>query len=230
MVAVLGDLHAAQRDCGAVTYDVPTLAGLLDDPEIYCYLAPDGMLAYQWNHPDDEMLVYRVEAGSARTARALWGILASHGTMVARIRAFVNPADPVNWLLREPDVTLTRRDVWMLRLVNAPAAVAGRGYPDGADVTIALSVRDVQLPANSGPWLLHVSGGKGSLTRYETDSSPHLGPAGPLQLGARGLAALYGGTPLAALRSAGLVSGGEAAADEALDEAFAGPSYMIDHF
>jgi predicted acetyltransferase len=230
MIAVLGEVHAAGRECGPVTYDVPTLAHLLDDPEIYCYLAPDGMLVYRWNRPADEMLVYRAVGGSARTARALWSILASHGTMVAGIRAFVNPADPVTWLVREPDVTLARRDVWMLRLVDAPAAIAGRGYPEGASVAAALSVRDPQLPANSGQWRLEVGGGKGTLARYETDSSRYPGSARPLRLGARGLAALYAGTPLAALRSAGLAAGGDAEADRALDDAFAGTPYMLDYF
>jgi predicted N-acetyltransferase YhbS len=243
MNAVLGGVHAAERDCGPVTYDAPTLARLLDDPEIYCYQAPDGLLVYRWNRPADEMLVYRAVAGSARTARALWSILASHGTMVAGIRAFVNPADPVNWLVREPDVTLTRRDMWMLRLLDAPAAIAGRGYPEGARVAAVLSVQDPQLPANSGQWLLEVGGGQGTLTRYKTDASRHPRSAPPLCLGARGLAALYAGTPLAALRSAGLVSGGlvgcgpvagagaaAAGADAALDEAFAGTPYMLDYF
>jgi predicted acetyltransferase len=230
MIAVLGDLYAAQRDCGPVTWDAPTLAHLLDSPELYCYLAPDGMLVYEWNHPGDEVRVWRAEAGSAATARALWGILASHATMVGSVRAFVNPADPVNWFLREPDVALSRYDMWMLRLVDAPAAIAARGYPEGAEVTVALSVRDPQLPANSGPWFLEVSGGKGALTRTETDASRQLGSAPPLRLGARGLAALYAGTPLAALRSAGLVAGGRADADQGLDEAFAGPAYMVDHF
>jgi hypothetical protein len=52
----------------------------------------------------------------------------------------------------------------------------------------------------------------------------------PLELGARGLAALYAGTPVAALRRAGLASGGSPAADAALDGAFAATPYMLDSF
>jgi Acetyltransferase (GNAT) domain len=51
----------------------------------------------------------------------------------------------------------------------------------------------------------------------------------PLQLGARGLAALYADTPVAALRRASLASGGSPAAD-ALDGAFAATPYMLDSF
>jgi len=229
IIAREGELHAAARDCGPVTFDAATLADLLDDPGIYCYLAPDGFLAYRWNRGSDEMLAYCVRAGSAATARALWSILASHGTMVAAVRAFVNPADPVTWLVREPDVTLTRRHMWMLRLVDAPAAIAGRGFPDGAVLTVPLSLRDAQLPGNSGPWMLEISGGKGALTRAETTAGL-AGSAGPLRLGARGLAAMYAGTPLATLRQAGLAADGEPGADAALNEAFAGTAYMFDYF
>jgi predicted acetyltransferase len=229
IIARSGELHAAARDCGPVTFDAATLAGLLDDPSMYCYLALDGFLAYRWNRTSDQMLAYCVHAGSAATARALWSILASHGTMVTGVRAFVNPVDSVNWLVREPDVTLSRREMWMLRLVDPPAAIAGRGFPEGVGLAVGLSLRDAQLSGNSGPWMLEISGGKGSLTRVETIPGSARS-AGPLRLGARGLAAMYAGTPLASLRQAGLAAGGEPGADAALNEAFAGAPYMFDYF
>lgn len=230
MIALDGDLHASWRDCGPVTYDAQTLAGLIDDPDIYCYLAPDGQLAYQWDRGSDELRVYAVAAGSASTTRALWSIVASHGTMVKDVRAIVNPADPVNWLLRDPDVSLRRRDMWMLRLVDAPAAITGRGFPSGADLTVALALQDAQLPANSGQWMLEISGGKGSLSRFDNDSGRSAGSAPALRLGSRGLAAMYAGTSLATLRIAGLATGGDPGRDEALDEAFACTAYMQDYF
>ena len=49
-------------------------------------------------------------------------------------------------------------------------------------------------------------------------------------LGARGLAALYAGTPLVTLRQAGLAAGGTADDDAALDAAFAATPYMLDAF
>ena len=52
----------------------------------------------------------------------------------------------------------------------------------------------------------------------------------PLALGARGLAALYAGTPVATLRRAGLADGGSPAADAALDGAFAATPFMLDGF
>jgi predicted acetyltransferase len=224
MLEVTSALHAAGRDCGPATFDVPQLAEMLGDGDYYHYLAPDGALAYRWDLAQGELLGACAAAGSAATARALWSIVASHGTIAGRVRAVVGPADPVTWLTAEADVTLTRAEQWMLRLLDAPAALAGRGFPAAASVSVPLAVTDPQLPANSGDWRLEVSGGAAALTR----SAP--GPESALRLGARGLAALYAGTPLATLRRAGLAAGGAAGADDALDAAFAAAPYMIDSF
>ena len=56
------------------------------------------------------------------------------------------------------------------------------------------------------------------------------GGQAPLALGARGLAALYAGTPVATLRRAGLADGGSPDADAALDGAFAATPFMLDGF
>ena len=56
------------------------------------------------------------------------------------------------------------------------------------------------------------------------------GTGPPLTLGARGLAALYAGTPLGTLRQAGLAAGGTPEDDAALDAAFAATPYMLDAF
>jgi predicted acetyltransferase len=225
LIALEGELHAASRDCGPSSFDPVSVAAQLDDPGVYCYLARDGELTYQWNRPAGEVTVYLVAAGSGATARALWGIVASHATMAERVRAITGPDDLVGWLVREPDVTQTRREPWMLRLLDAPAAVAGRGFPETARAAAVLEVRDEQLPANAGRWRLEVSGGTGTLT-------PETGRAGgpALRLGARGLAALYAGTRLRTLRQAGLAAGGDPAADPALDDAFAATPYMLDYF
>ncbi len=70
-----------------------------------------------------------------------------------------------------------------------------------------------------------MTAGKGTL---DPVYPPALGP--PLTLGARGLAALYAGTPVVTLRQAGLVSGGTSDSDAALDAAFAATPYMLDSF
>ena len=91
-------------------------------------------------------------------------------------------------------------------------------------------------PANAGRWDLAVRAGEGRLSRHRTDpgSASPAGPSpsrqAPLALGARGLAALYAGTPVATLRRAGLADGGSQDADAALDGAFAATPFMLDGF
>lgn len=237
--AVVGRVHEFGRACGPVTFDGGVSRRQLDDEDLFCYLADDGFLAYGWSGGHSEIQVYNVVAGSAATARALWSIIASHDSMAGTVRAFVGPADPVSWLTTEPDVSLTRAYPWMLRVVGAAAAIAGRGFPAAADVAVMLRLADELCPANAGLWSLTVSGGQGTLLRRGAGQAaePAAGPltasppaAGPLVLGARGFAALYAGTPVATLRAAGLAAGGEPVSDAALDGAFAATAYMLDYF
>jgi predicted acetyltransferase len=228
--AVFGRVCEQTRACGPADFDPVVSALLLDDQDLFCYLADDGVLAYGWSGGHSEIAVYCAMAGSAATTRALWSVVASHSSMAGTVRAFCAPADPVSWLTREPDVSLARHEPWMLRVTDPPAAIAGRGFPVSAGLDAAVRLDDRLLPANSGLWRLSVSGGQGELRRYETDGPAGLPPAGPLLLGARGFAALYAGTPAATLRLAGLAAGGDQAADAALDGAFAGTAFMLDHF
>lgn len=244
--AVIARVHELARACGPVTFDVEVSRRQLDDEDLFCYLADDGFLAYTWSGGHSEIQIYNMVAGSAATARALWSVIASHDSMAGTVRAFVGPADPVSWLTAEPDVSLARHYPWMLRVVDAEAAIAGRGFPSAAEAAVTLRLGDELCPANAGLWKLAVSGGKGGLQRSGTDPAPAgpLTPAaatlaplapgaaafGPLTLGARGFAALYAGTPVATLRVAGLAAGGDPAGDAALDGAFAAAAFTLDYF
>jgi hypothetical protein len=170
-------------------------------------------------------------AGSAATARAIWSVLASHATMAHTLRGYLAPDDPLAWLAHEADADLGHRWRWMLRLVDAPAAMAGRGFPAAVTARVPLAVTDRQRPANSGRWLLEVAAGRGALTPLAGGADPGRPvSAGPVTLGARGLAALYAGIPLHGLRVAGLATGGGPAADDALNAAFAAAPHMADYF
>jgi predicted acetyltransferase len=227
VVDVISAVHESAGHCGPATFDADTVRRwLLIDDKLFCYLAPDGFLVYGWSDRDRELLVRVAVAGSAETTRALWSTVGSHAPMAKQVRALVSPDDPAFWLTREPDLGLASRWMWMLRVIDAPAAIAGRGFPAAAGLAVELHIDDAQLPANAGHWTLEVSGGKGALTRAGSPA----GPAGLLRLGARGLAALYGGTPMATLRRAGLAAGGDASTDDALDTAFAGQAFMLSVF
>src|SRR4029077_10693521 len=132
------------------------------------------------------------------------------------------------------------RKSWILRLLDAPAAIAARGFP-ATDIAVPLQITDDLRPVNSGRWKLTVRAGTGRLVRDRTDTDAASPPAaspdggnqqrGPaLALGARGLAALYTGTPVATLRRAGLAEGGSPDADAALDGAFAATPFMFEDF
>jgi predicted acetyltransferase len=227
VIAVLGAVHESARHCGPATYDAATIRRWwLSDDNRFCYLAADGFLAYGWREGHGEISVRVAVAGSPETTRALWSIVGSHAPTAKLVRAVVSPDDPVAWLTREPDLGLESRWQWMLRVVDAPAAVAGRGFPVAVTLAAGLQIEDTQLPGNAGHWTLEVSEGKGALTRRH----PPAGSAAPVRLGARGFAALYGGVPMATLRRAGLAAGGDAGADEALDAAFAGKAFLLDSF
>ena len=188
-----------------------------------------------WQHGNDAIFVERVVASSAATTRALWAVAASNSSVAGTVRAQVGPSDPLWWMLREQDADIAERESWMLRLLDAPAAIAARGFP-ATDIAVPLQITDDLRPANSGRWDLTVRAGGGRLSRYRT-VAPSPSPAGswhagraPLALGARGLAALYAGTPVATLRRAGLADGGSQDADAALDGAFAATPFMLDGF
>jgi predicted acetyltransferase len=222
VIEVVGRAHELARDSGPNTRDAESVAAWLDDPALFTYLAPDGFLAYRWR-PGDEIHIERIIAATERTVRELWSIVASHSSIAETVTARVGPADPVNWLTREPDTRLRYRELWMLRLVDVQAAVAARGFPMSAQLSLPLFIEDESRDDNAGLWELSVTGGRGTLVRHPEATRP-------LTIGVRGLAALYAGTPMASLRMAGLATGGDPVADSELDGAFGGASYLLDNF
>jgi predicted acetyltransferase len=111
----------------------------------------------------------------------------------------------------------------MLRLLDARAAIAARGFPPGVTLDVDLLVVDEQRGGNAGSWRLTVAAERGALTRHP--DSPQA-----LRLGAGGFAALFAGVPMATLRIAGLAAGGDQAQDAHLDAVFTGPAFMLDYF
>jgi predicted acetyltransferase len=222
VIEVVGRVHELGRHCGPNTRDTESVAAWLDDPELFSYLAPDGFLAYRWR-PGDEIHIERIIAATERTVRELWSIVASHSSIADTVTARVGPGDPVFWLTREPDTRLTYRDMWMLRLVDVAGAIAARGFPASAQLSLPLYIQDEARADNAGLWELSVTGGRGTLVRHPEATRP-------LTIGVRGLAALYSGTPMASLRLAGLATGGDPVADSELDGAFGGASYLLDNF
>jgi predicted acetyltransferase len=223
---VIGRSHLLARDAGPITWDELSQRSWLADPGLYCYqVADEGFAAYRWADGSGELVVERVHATTPGALRALWSVIASNASVAHTVRGWTGPGDPFWWLTAERDATVSRRSMWMLRVVDVPAAIAARGFPPAVTASVPLVIRDRQRPANAGHWQLTVA-----------DGSAALGPNGavlnppPLTLGPRGLAALYAGTPVTALRQAGLAAGGSPDADATLDAVFAAASFMVDNF
>ncbi len=236
VISVLGRAHQAARDCGPVTRDLASVEEWLAHREEYRYIGDDAFLAYEWQRGNTGLFAGWLAAASPEGTRALWSLLAAHSSTANTVEVRTSPDNPVWLLLRERDARLVKLSKWMLRVVDAKTAIEGRGFPDGVSLTIRLTIVDDCLPRNSGLWNLVVDGGQGSLERAASassstaSSSTASGGAGTLTLGARGLAALYGGTPVSTLRLAGLAAGGSPAGDAALSAAFSGLAFMLDDF
>jgi predicted acetyltransferase len=170
---IIGHAYALARDCGPMTYDEATVRrwltrpGRYADADRYAYLAPDGFLAYGWRRGHDEIVVEHVAAASAGTTRALWRVVASNSSVADTVHAQLSPSDPLWWLLPEQDASVADRRSWMLRLLDAPAAIAARGFP-ATDLAVPLRITDDLRPANSGLWQLTVRDGTGCLSGFRT--------------------------------------------------------------
>lgn len=222
VVRLLRGLHAEARDNGPIDRGEDWFRDFLDDGDVFAYLAEDGLLVYGWSMEGRGLVVHRCVAGSAETATALWALVGSGSSSARSVRACVAPDDPLFWLLRDRSVEEVKRVSWMLRVLDAPAAVAARGFADGLSAEVPLTITDEARPQNAGTWRLTVDGGRGALTHAE-------GGPNAAHLSARGLAALYAGVPMARLRLSGLAEG-DSFADPILDAAFGGTPYMLDYF
>jgi predicted acetyltransferase len=171
---------------------------------------------------DVAVTAWDVVATTPAAERAVWFALGAGSSTARTVRAKALP-DPLALLLAEPEVRVHEHLRWMLRLVDAPAAVAARGWPAGLRAQVDLDVADGQVAGNDGRWRLAVEDGAGTLTR---------GGDGGVALGVGALSALYAGyTDPRTLRRAGLLSGGDERALDTLATITAGQRpRLLDYF
>ena len=223
VITVLGRAHQVAGECGPITRDLASVEDWLAHGGQYQYLSDDAFLSYEWREGNEGLFAPYAVAASAASQRALWSLLAGHSSTADSVEVRISPDSPIWWLLPERDARLVKKSMWMLRVLDAKAAVEGRGFPAGVHVSTRVNLRDGALPANVGTWLLTVADGTAVLDRTADD------PAA-LTLGPRGLAALYAGTAVSTLRLAGLGTGGTTNDDGALSAAFTGKAFMLDDF
>jgi predicted acetyltransferase len=146
-------------------------------------------------------------------AGSLWTFLADHRSMSKELTWFTGPDNPMLFLLPEQPYRTTLQLIWMLRIVDAAAALEARGYPPNVKTELHLNLTDDLLPGNAGPLVLAVEGGRGRVhrggnSRLAMDigalASLYSGFSSPWKLSRAGRAA---GEPEALHAAAGIFSG-----------------------
>jgi predicted acetyltransferase len=128
--------------------------------------------------------VLDVVALTPAAGRRILTIMADHKSLANDMVIYSSPFDPMWGLLREQSGATRLLYNWMLRLVDVPAALTARGYPENANAEIHLAVRDPLFPDNERPFVFEVAGGRG-VTRP--------GGRGSFKVDVRGLASIYSG-------------------------------------
>ncbi|MEO1007577.1 MAG: GNAT family N-acetyltransferase [Planctomycetota bacterium] len=150
------------------------------------------------------MLMVCTDVGyaSARGLQRLLGFLRGFASVVGEIELHDFPGSPFIMALLDRRYWIELRDMWMLRLVDVPGALAERGYPAGLDATIRFRVSDDLLPQNDGGIALRIRDGVGEVTKDGTSDA--------IDIGVREFAPLYTGMLTASqLAHAGHLRGSE---------------------
>ncbi len=184
-------------------------------------------MRYRLHWPPTENLatlqVAELMADDPAVEQALWRLVGTSSSIAPTCR-ITGPPDH-SLLLSLPEQDLGAHDGWrwMARLIDAPGAIAARGYGTGTNVSVSVRVADPLCDWNDGPWQLVVEGGEGRLTR---------GGDGEVELGIGAFSSLYTGyaSPWR-LATAGLLRTSDPGALDALATAFAGaPPWMPDFY
>jgi predicted acetyltransferase len=165
--------------------------------------------------PDGTVSVRECVARDPAAARALWGCLVDLD-LTARVETWDQPLDdPLVHLLVDVRSAVPKLvDGLWLRIVDVPAALAGRRYT--RDVDLVLGVRDPSCGWNDGTWRLK-GGPDGAVCEPASASAD-------LELDVRDLGAVYlGGATFSALAASGLVTEHRASAVPEAAAAFAWP-------
>lgn len=190
-----------------------------------------GVVGYAcWNRgtgygPSAVLEVVELLATTGDGYRALLSAVEAFDAVTPTVHLRTSGDDPVHWLISGAGWAVQEIRQYLLRVIDARAAVEARGWPAGASVDTTIVLEDPVCPWNSGRHRLLIGGGSGHLLTAENTSTATI-------LDVRALAVLFaGGVPVATLRRAGLVGGGDAATDVTLDAAFAGPRpAVLDYF
>lgn len=181
-----------------------------DALEGYVYLrAQDGD-----SPPHHDVRLTDLVGATPRAWRAILRFFHDQRSLTEHVIFRTGPEAPVLSLLSEPRYDQELVLDWMIRITRVEAALAQRGYPRSADVTLELDVHDPLVEANAGRWTLRLKDGEAEVGR---------GGRGTIALDVRVLAPLYTGyLSAAALRRLGWLDASDAALRD-LEDVFRSP-------
>lgn len=235
---------------GPMLPTVETWREHLEDGDLINYVLDegDGRRGFvSYSLAEEVLTVEELVAESAEATAALWAVVGSGSSAAPTVRSYLDPRGPGRLVFGGlPDVDV-REQVWMLRVIDLPGAMAARGFSAHVTASAQIVLDDPEAPANTATWAISVAAGAGRAwklaTRPAVNSAPIEGTAsggggpaaygmggGPVRLGPRGMAALWCGWTMSRLRLAGLATGGDPAADTALDAMFAGAPFLTEYF
>ncbi len=195
-------------DASSITY----LFGPSDRPEGYLILRRAGR-AVTLPQPLD---VIDMAASTPLAARAVWAFLAGHSSLNDVVRWFGSPAEPLAAHVDGAFLDVALHQVWMSRIVDLPAALSLRGYPQDMETELELAVEDPLLTANDGCWQIRIRDGQATVRS---------GGAGRIRLSIRALAPLFTGYWRASqLAELGLLATPHSNDLSLIDRVFAGPA------
>jgi predicted acetyltransferase len=191
---------------------------------------PDGAVCgyASWNRgprydSTGKLTVYDLIGADDAATATLLHMVAGWASVAPNIVLRLTDQDPAFFHFASSGTTVESRQPWMARIVDAPAAVAARGWPPNLRGEIDLELTDDVCPWNEGRFRLTVSGGEGKLEP---------GGDGTVRVEARGFGPWFtGAASPALLRRAGLLGGGDEGTDAFLQTATAGPTpALLDYF
>lgn len=198
---------------GVLEHDVVALAQTRDGTAV-------GYASYNrgTGYRGAEIRLWDFVAATGPAATALLRSLASWSTVASTV-LWRGPTTELQLHVTEAVPAPSRIQPWMLRIVDAPAAIAARGFAGEVTTDVAFGLHDPDVPEHARTWRLRVADGAGELVETGEDA--------PV-LHVRGLALLYAGVA----DSAGLVRSGLLERPlPGLSAAFAGPApQILDYF
>lgn len=169
-----------------------------------------------------ELVLTDFVALTAAAGRKLLDFLGEHRSVGRDVIWHGGPAEPLLQLMPEQTYEVKLLYHWMVRLLDVPAALTARGYPEGVSGALHLEVADDLFPENQGRFVVEVDAGGARVRR---------GGDGLMRVDVRALTSLYSGlySP-ASLRAVGRLESDEASARLATSLFAGSPPAMPDMF